>query len=87
MHLEVVCSSPRVVELLLAVPALENVTDDDCRMEALLMSFQGLLVEKVLAADDAGPDIRERVHEDLLSSRLSITGISSLTMHPSHVPT
>ena len=51
------------------------------------MSFQGLLVEKVLAADDAGPDIRERVLENVLSSRLSIAGVSSLTVHPSHVPT
>ena len=48
------------------------------------MSFQGLLVEEVLAADDADD---EWVLENLLSSRLSITGVSSLAMHPSHVPT
>ena len=49
MNLEVVCSS-RIVELLLAVPALENIGDDGIRMEALLMYFKGLLVEEILAA-------------------------------------
>ena len=87
MNLEVVCSSLRVDEFLLAVLALEYIADDSCRMEALLISFEGQLVEEILAADDAGPDIIEWVHEDLLCSRYGFTVVSRLSVHPSHVPT
>ena len=54
-------------------------------MEALMMSFEGLLVEEILAAYNACPDIRERVHKDLLDSRHSFTVDSRLAVHPSQV--